>query len=109
MNISKTYKNIKSHNDKGQAHGYWEVYWADGKLRFKGNYVNGHRHGLCESYYTNGQLESKGNCVNGKQHGYCEEYLINGDLWYKDYYDMGDRVDYVVLIDIPSKEMFPIY
>jgi antitoxin component YwqK of YwqJK toxin-antitoxin module len=102
-------KNIKSYNDKRQSHGYWEVYWGDGKLRFKGNYVNGKRHGCWEHYYHNGQLEYKGNYVNDDRHGYWEVYHYNGDVFYNGYYDMGKKVDYEVVIDTPSKEMFPIY
>jgi antitoxin component YwqK of YwqJK toxin-antitoxin module len=38
-------KDIKSYNDKGKKHGLWEVYWSNGQLRFKGNYINGQRIG----------------------------------------------------------------
>ena len=28
-------KNIKPINEKGEKHGYWEVYWDNGQLMFK--------------------------------------------------------------------------
>ncbi len=52
-------KNITSYNEKGEAHGYWERYWDNGQLWFKGNYVNGKQHGYFERYWDNGQLDSK--------------------------------------------------
>ena len=76
---------LKPRNNKNQQHGYWEHYYDNGKLEFKGNYVNGQRHGLCESYHS------------------------DGELFYKGYYDMGIPVDYEVNVVTLSKEMFPIY
>ncbi len=52
-------KNITPRNDKGEAHGYWEEYFSNGQLSYKGNYVNGNRHGYWERYWDNGQLDSK--------------------------------------------------
>jgi hypothetical protein len=40
------------YNDKEQPHGYWEVYFFDGDLRFKGYCVNDIRLGYWE-YYGN--------------------------------------------------------
>jgi antitoxin component YwqK of YwqJK toxin-antitoxin module len=85
---------INLFDEKGNRHGYWERYWSNGKLDFKGNYVNGNRHGYFESYYDNGQLYYKGNYVNGKEHGYWESYYSNGQLDYKGFYDMGKEVSY---------------
>jgi hypothetical protein len=28
-------------NEKGEAHGQWEVYWSNGELCYIGNYMNG--------------------------------------------------------------------
>jgi antitoxin component YwqK of YwqJK toxin-antitoxin module len=78
----------------GREHGYWEVYFDNGRLDYKGNYLNGKKHGYWEDYYDNGQLAYKGNYVNGEPHGYWEVYYENGKLIYKGYYDMGKRVDY---------------
>ena len=38
---------------------YWEVYHDNGKLWYKGNYVNGIREGYWEWLYSNGKLSSK--------------------------------------------------
>ena len=42
--------NIESYNDKGQRHGYWEVYWSDDDLAFKCLYINGNESGY-EEYH----------------------------------------------------------
>jgi antitoxin component YwqK of YwqJK toxin-antitoxin module len=52
-------KNITPYNELGQPHGYWEHYWSNGQLFYKGNYVNGKRHGYWEIYHSNGQLKYK--------------------------------------------------
>jgi len=81
-------KNIEPRNDKGERHGYSEVYHLNGQLWYKGNYVNGNRH------------------------GYWEHYFTDGEVYYKGYYDMGKEVDYEVVVDTPSSplnDMFPIF
>jgi hypothetical protein len=96
MNTSEIRKEnlINLYNDKGERHGYWERYYDNGQLMYKGNYVNGKQHGYWEKYFDNGQLCYKGNYVNGEEHGYWEEYYSNGNKFYVGYYDMGKEVDY---------------
>ena len=43
-------KDIESFNNKGEAHGYWEVYYYTGDLMYKGFYQNGKLVGY-EEYY----------------------------------------------------------
>ena len=45
---------INLYNEKGEKHGYWEYYFGNGKLSYKGSYLNGEKHGYWESYYDNG-------------------------------------------------------
>jgi uncharacterized protein len=52
-------KDITPYNEQGQPHGYWESYYDDGQLEYKGNYVNDKRHGYWEDYWSNGQLRDK--------------------------------------------------
>jgi antitoxin component YwqK of YwqJK toxin-antitoxin module len=92
-------QDIKSYNDKGHRHGYWEEYYRNGRLFFKGNYVSGVEDGYWQVYHTNGQLRFKGKYVNGNRHGHFESYHSNGKLIYKGYYDMGLEVDYVVNVE----------
>jgi antitoxin component YwqK of YwqJK toxin-antitoxin module len=61
--------NMNKLNEQGQKHGPWERYYANGKLRFKKNYLNGQAHGLWEEYNTNGNLMYKRNYLNGQEHG----------------------------------------
>jgi hypothetical protein len=85
---------INLFDENGKEHGYWESYYENGQLYYKGNYVNGKPHGYWEYYWYNGQLWYKGNYVNGERHGYWEYYYSNGKLCYKGFYDMGNRVEY---------------
>ena len=94
MEQKKELNLINLYNAKGEKHGYWEDYYSNGKLAYKGTYVDGNRHGYWESYHSNGNLCSKGNYVDGKEHGYWERYYDNGDLRVKGFYDMGNKVDY---------------
>jgi len=50
---------ITPHNDKGQAHGYWERYYSNGNICYKGNYLNGDKIGYWEYYILNGELMAK--------------------------------------------------
>lgn len=50
---------MNQYNDKRQRHGPWVVYWSNGKLWHKTNYINGKEHGLSERYGSNGKLYFK--------------------------------------------------
>ena len=44
---------IKNQRNKdGKEHGYWEYYYANDTLSYKGNLNNGKPHGYCESYWS---------------------------------------------------------
>ena len=62
-----TSNDIAPHNDKDEAHGYWETYHDNGQLHFKGNHINDKQHGYWEYYYPNGQLRYKGNFVKDRK------------------------------------------
>jgi hypothetical protein len=94
MENKKALNLINLFNENGERHGYWEYYYSNGKLDYKGNYVNGKRHGYWEYYYDNGKLFYKGNFVDGERHGYWEKYWSNGKLWYKGNYDNGKQHGY---------------
>ena len=73
-------KDIKPYNENNQAHGYWEYYYENCNLMYKGTYVDGKQHGYWEYYHSNGNLYYKGTYVDGKKHGYWESYYYNGKL-----------------------------
>ncbi len=75
---------MNEYNNNGLKEGYWEHYWSNGNLMYKGNYINNIRNGYCEIYEPNGKLSRKGYFVNNKLHGYWEEY--NGELSDKEFY-----------------------
>ena len=46
----------KNQYKDGKEHGYWEYYYANGNIMFKGYYKNGKDHGFWEEYgYTYGK------------------------------------------------------
>jgi antitoxin component YwqK of YwqJK toxin-antitoxin module len=94
MEQKKELNLINLYNEKGEKHGYWERYYGDGQLYYKGNYVDGKQHGYWEDYYSNGNLAFKGNYVDGKEHGYWESYWYNGKIRYKGTYVDGNRHGY---------------
>jgi antitoxin component YwqK of YwqJK toxin-antitoxin module len=59
-------------NEKNQAHGYWEVYYPNGQLHFKGSFINGDVIGPYESYNLNGDVVIKCNYLNKMIYGFCE-------------------------------------
>lgn len=50
-------KNKTPHNEKGERHGLWEVYYyTEGPFWYRGHYFNGNKIGYWEWYYTGGGL-----------------------------------------------------
>jgi len=49
-------RNIQPRNNKERKHGYWEMYWSNGMLFYKCNYVNGLELGFDETYQLNGTI-----------------------------------------------------
>jgi antitoxin component YwqK of YwqJK toxin-antitoxin module len=58
------------YNAEGKKHGNWEVYWDNGQLKYKGEYIH--------------------DKLNGPWIGYHKD----GRLWYKQTYDMGKVIGY---------------
>jgi len=79
-------------NANDEKHGEWIVYWNNGQLHYKGEYINGKHHGDWVWYHINGQLYSKGEYINGEQHGDCVMYFSDGQLRFKGSYNNGKRV-----------------
>ena len=52
-------KNKIPTNEKGQPHGYWEVYYENGNLAYKGHHINGKRNGSWEFYKPDGELTTQ--------------------------------------------------
>jgi len=51
---------MNEYNDNDEMDGYWEKYHSNGRLWYKGNFINGQFHGYWEWYNTrHGKLEEK--------------------------------------------------
>jgi antitoxin component YwqK of YwqJK toxin-antitoxin module len=44
------------HNEQGKGHGYWELYYSNRRVAYKGYLDNGNRIGLWKYYDYNGVL-----------------------------------------------------
>jgi len=52
-------KDITPRNDKYQPHGYWEIYFNNGKLMFKCIFINDKLNGFSEWYNFDGKTTEK--------------------------------------------------
>jgi antitoxin component YwqK of YwqJK toxin-antitoxin module len=70
----------RQYNEQNQAHGYWEVYYSNGTLHFKGLFVNGGAVGPYESYSESGGLVLKATFLDRIVYGFCEH--LDDKLYY---------------------------
>ena len=71
------------------------VWYKDGQLKERANYVDGKLSGLIEQYYRGGNLSGKVSYKDGKLNGLAEQYFTDG-LPLTDYpkcYQNGEEVD----------------
>jgi antitoxin component YwqK of YwqJK toxin-antitoxin module len=78
--------NKTPYNNKGQAHGIWEVYYPNGQFYYKGTYVNGVQHGLWITYLDTGELCYKGTYNMGQLDGICQWFNRDGSLYKISFY-----------------------
>jgi antitoxin component YwqK of YwqJK toxin-antitoxin module len=55
-----------------------EVFYADGKLNWTGNYKRNVENGLWQFYYPNGKLKTSETYSNGKENGISTHYSESG-------------------------------
>jgi antitoxin component YwqK of YwqJK toxin-antitoxin module len=71
-------KNKTPINEKGEHHGYWETYYNNGRLEYKGLFINSYKFGLHECFFSDGELIYKANYIDNDCYGYhkyiSEEY-----------------------------------
>ena len=94
--LHKTYfdtKKNKVRNEfnilKGQRHGSYIEYFANGHIKINTNYENGKLDGLHKEYYEKGELKYESNYENGKLDGLHKEYYEKGELKYESNYENG--------------------
>ena len=75
----------------GLPNGKGIKYLEDGKIRYKGEFINGKREGYGIYYFSNGNYY-KGEWKNNKQHGKGTLYKWDGDIIYEGEYVNGLRV-----------------
>ena len=60
--------------------GEYKIWFDNGLLCKRYNYVNGKKEGLYESFYDNGQILDRCNYINGKKEGLHEIWNNNGQI-----------------------------
>lgn len=58
--------------------GIWEIYWPNGVVKFRANYVDGKEEGECLCYWDNGNLAQRGVKVGGECDGIWTDYDYEG-------------------------------
>lgn len=64
----------------GKINGEWIVYYKDGSVYIKGDYLNGVQNGELVIFYKNGKPSQKLNYVNGAPKGKHISYYSNGQV-----------------------------
>ena len=73
-------------NDFIPKDGYYEQFYDDGSLDYRGAYLNGKQHGEWESYWGNGNLWYRGSFNNGQLIGHWEFRSYNGEIIIETFY-----------------------
>ena len=68
--------NYKTNTKEGE----FKVWYKNGQIESKTNFLNGLRHGLLEYWYSNGQRESIENYINGQEHGNVTYWDTSGAI-----------------------------
>jgi len=77
---------INQYDGNKERHGMWETYFDNGKIDFRGQYMNGFRYGFWESFDRNGELIWSGSYVNSTRVGIWNICLMGGKLKRKEFY-----------------------
>lgn len=99
----------------GNLHGFYEVWYRNGKLKLKGEYRNNKLYGNTKMYHENGQLKSEGPITGDTREGKYKEYDKTGKLvrecdWENDVisktivYWENNQVLLEIIIDIETKK-----
>jgi pimeloyl-ACP methyl ester carboxylesterase len=68
--------NYKTNTKEGE----FKVWYKNGQIESRSNFLNGLRHGLIEYWYSNGQRESIENYINGQEHGNVTYWDTSGAI-----------------------------
>ncbi|MEZ5050720.1 MAG: hypothetical protein R2766_13830 [Saprospiraceae bacterium] len=69
--------------------GDFILYWRNGKISDKGQYLKGELQGKHYGYWENGQLRYEVNYLNGALNGLSVTFDSNGNLTSREYYIQG--------------------
>jgi uncharacterized protein len=86
-------------NNNGQRTGAWTLFYENGNVLAKGEYLNGKKHGNWLFSYQTGELEQKGKFLNDKPEGTWYWYYPDGSLLREENYLDGKRENLFVEYD----------
>ena len=76
-------------DEQGRKQGHWKAFYADGTLKYEGDYIDDERTGLWIYYYPNGRVEQKGRFRFDKEEGSWLWTYPNGQTWREEEYING--------------------
>ncbi len=85
------FKYIEGTKKGNKFHGEYRVYWKNGKIKEKRNYIKGTLSGEFKEYYSSGAIDEDKYYKNDKIHGEYKSYYDNGNLYAEGQYLEGDK------------------
>jgi hypothetical protein len=74
---------------EGTAVEIGELFYKDGKLRYRGEHANGFAHGKGVGFWQNGNVWCDGEFKENQPHGWCELYFRDGKMMFQGYFSEG--------------------
>jgi uncharacterized protein len=73
----------------GDRDGQWKLYYDDGSVKARGDYMEGKRNGAWMFFSETGELVQQGNYRSGRFHGDWTWYYSEGEVHRKEQYNQG--------------------
>jgi len=98
--VEETYVRVSSMLSKRE--GMFRVWFADGKPKEEGKFINQKKDGLWQWWRQDGQVEMQETYLNGKRHGLWRDYYWTGQLRQEGYYNNDEKVGLWTCINLDN-------
>lgn len=99
------YPETKGQFSEGLETGLWIMYWQNGNIRMKTNYLNGKKNGPSEAFFETGELEAKAVYTNDQIDGESTFYYKNGMIQAKRFWVLGEKTGDWIDFDETGNEL----
>lgn len=89
--------------------GTWEVFWPNGTLKFRSDYVDGLENGAYLCLWDNGNVCQEGRYIKGQCVGLWNDYLEDGEKYKMTEYQDSDNFKITWLDSSGNPEKFDRY